>query len=102
MKKIQYYSFDELPPIITIRDLMSVLNIGRNTAYKFVHSGAVRSLRIGRQIRIPKSEIIKLFNDFSVRDNMPDAEPCQEVTTADIERWLTVFRNTDQMKEIMR
>ena len=36
---------------------MPILNIGRNTAYELVRSGKIRSIRIGRQLRIPKDAI---------------------------------------------
>ena len=36
---------------------MPILNIGRNTAYELVRSGKIRSIRIGRRLRIPKDAI---------------------------------------------
>lgn len=41
---------------------MSFLSIGRNTAYKLVKSGEIRSIRIGRQIRIPRQFPIDFLN----------------------------------------
>ena len=52
-----YYSFDELPLTLRVEDLMPILGIGRNTAYELVRSGKIRSIRIGRQLRIPKDAI---------------------------------------------
>ena len=52
-----YHSFDELPLSLRVEDLMPILNIGRNTAYELVRSGKIRSIRIGRQLRIPKDAI---------------------------------------------
>ena len=53
----KYCSFDELPLALRVEDLMPILNIGRNTAYELVRSGQVRSIRIGRQLRIPKDAV---------------------------------------------
>ena len=53
----KYRSFDELPLTLRVGDLMPILNIGRNTAYELVRSGKIRSIRIGRQLRIPKDAI---------------------------------------------
>ena len=53
----KYRSFDELPLTLRVEDLMPILNIGRNTAYELVRSGKIRSIRIGRQLRIPKDAI---------------------------------------------
>ena len=51
------HSFEELPLTLRVEDLMPILGIGRNTAYELVRSGKIRSIRIGRQLRIPKDAI---------------------------------------------
>ena len=53
----KYRSFDELSLTLRVEDLMPILGIGRNTAYELVRSGQIRSIRIGRQLRIPKDAI---------------------------------------------
>ena len=53
----KYRSYDELPLTLRVEDLMPILGIGRNTAYELVRSGKIRSIRIGRQLRIPKDAI---------------------------------------------
>ena len=53
----KYCSFDELPLTLRVEDLMPILNIGRNTAYELVRSGQIQSIRIGKQIRIPKESL---------------------------------------------
>ena len=52
-----YHSYDELPLPHRVEDLMPILDIGRNTAYELVRCGKIRSIRIGRQLRIPKDAI---------------------------------------------
>ena len=52
-----YHSFEELPLTLRVEDLMPILGIGRNTAYELVRSGKIRSIHIGRQLRIPKDAI---------------------------------------------
>jgi excisionase family DNA binding protein len=51
-------SFDNLPLTMRVEDLMPILGIGRNTAYDLVHSGKIFSIRIGRQLRIPREALI--------------------------------------------
>lgn len=51
-------SFDDLPITLHVEDLMPILGIGRNTAYELVRSGQIRSVRIGKQIRVPKNALI--------------------------------------------
>ena len=50
-------SFDDIPLILTVEDLMPILGIGRNTAYDLVRSGQLRCIRIGKQIRILKQDL---------------------------------------------
>ena len=53
-----YHSFDELPLTLRVEDLMPILDIGRNTAYELVRSKQIYSIKIGRQLRIPKQALI--------------------------------------------
>lgn len=54
----KYCSFDELPLTLRVEDLMPILDIGRNTAYELVRSKQIYSVKIGRQLRIPKQALI--------------------------------------------
>ena len=54
----KYRSFDELPLTLRVEDLMPILGIGRNTAYELVRSKQIFSVKIGRQLRIPKQALI--------------------------------------------
>ncbi len=60
-----YHSFDDLPLTLRVEDLMPILGIGRNTAYELVRCGKIRSIRIGRQLRIPKSALIEYLTGAS-------------------------------------
>jgi len=57
-----YRSFDDLPLTLRVEDLMPILGIGRNTAYELVRSRQIKSIRIGRKIRIPKAEVLAFLN----------------------------------------
>ena len=52
-----YRSFDELPLALRVEDLMSILGIGRNTTYELVRSRQIRSVKVGKQIRISKEAL---------------------------------------------
>ena len=54
----KYCSFDDLPLTLRVEDLMPILNIGRNSAYELIQCGKIRSVKIGKQLRIPKQAII--------------------------------------------
>ena len=57
----KYRSLDELPLALRVEDLMPILGIGRNTAYELVCSGQIRSIKIGRQIRVPRDAVVEFL-----------------------------------------
>jgi len=57
-----YRSFDDLPLTLRVEDLMPILGIGRNTAYELVRCGKLHSVRVGKQLRIPKQAIINFLS----------------------------------------
>jgi excisionase family DNA binding protein len=56
---------NNIPLVLSVEMLTSVLDIGRNSAYNLVRSGQIRSVRIGRQIRIPREAVIDFLNGES-------------------------------------
>ena len=48
-----------IPLVMTVPEMAEILHIGRNSAYALVNSGAIRSIRIGRNIRIPQSALLE-------------------------------------------
>ncbi|MCC8356372.1 MAG: helix-turn-helix domain-containing protein [Oscillospiraceae bacterium] len=64
---MQYNDFSDLPFTISVKDLMELLGVSHNTAYNLVRSGAIRSYRIGRQIRIRKSDL-QAYMDRHIAD----------------------------------
>ena len=53
--------FEQYPDVVTIEDVMSMLGIGRNLAYKLVRTGEIRSIKVGRRMIIPKKEIVRFL-----------------------------------------
>ncbi len=50
--------FDEYKDVMTVRQLQDALLIGRTKAYELLNSGEIPSFRSGRQIRIPKKDVL--------------------------------------------
>jgi excisionase family DNA binding protein len=50
-----------LPEVLTVREAAAVLRVGRNQLYQAVGRGELRSVRIGRSIRIPKQALLDLL-----------------------------------------
>ena len=57
--KIMEYESNE---ILTVEDLMELLNIGKNTAYSLLESGEVKAFRIGRMWKIPRKSVYDYIN----------------------------------------
>ncbi len=63
MNKVR--SLDELPVTLRVGDLTAILDIGRNTAYELIRSGRIQSVRVGRQIRISRNEVVRFLSGES-------------------------------------
>ena len=57
----KYRNLHDLPMTLRVEELMPILGIGRNTAYELIRSGQIRSIRIGRQIRIPRDALLEFL-----------------------------------------
>lgn len=44
--------------ILSVEDLCEILSIGKNTAYRLLKSGEIKSVRIGKVYKIPKECLI--------------------------------------------
>ncbi len=71
-------SFDDIPLVLTVEELMPILQVGRNTAFDLVHSGQIRSIRAGRQIRILKHDLRQFLEGGTVTNTTwtDAAAPC--------------------------
>ena len=57
----KYRNLHDLPMTLRVENLIPILGIGRNTAYELIRSGQIRSIRIGRQIRIPRDALLEFL-----------------------------------------
>ena len=60
-------NLENLPITMRLEELMPILGIGRNTAYNLVRSGQIFSIRIGRQLRIPRAALIAFLRGEEFR-----------------------------------
>lgn len=58
---LQYKSISEMPLTLHVEELMPILHIGRNTAYELVRSGKIRSIKVGRQLRISRDAVAEFI-----------------------------------------
>ena len=62
MNKTRYTNYDDLPLMLSVPDVASVLGISRAGAYELVCSDGFPSLRIGSRIVVPKEKFIGWIN----------------------------------------
>ena len=55
-------SFTEYPEILSVRQLRDILQISKPTCYGLLLSNQIESIKIGREYRIPKQNVIKYLN----------------------------------------
>ena len=58
MNQKQYHSLEELPLMMNMTDVASVLGISRAGAYKLAHSADFPAFQIGRSIVVSREKLI--------------------------------------------
>lgn len=53
---------DNVPDVLTVKQLQEVLSIGRNRAYRLLNNGEIPYIKIGKQMRIPKVYLIDFLS----------------------------------------
>ena len=54
--------FGDYDDVVTVCELSKMLRVGRNSAYNIINSGQIIFVKVGNQIRIPKSSVIEFVN----------------------------------------
>lgn len=54
---------ENYPDVLEIKDICSILRIGRKTAYQLLNSGAIPYRRIGRNYKIRKDAVIHYLQE---------------------------------------
>ena len=63
-------SFDELPLVLTVKEVAEVMGVSRVGAYALAHSVDFPAIRIGRRIAVPKAELIKWMERKSLKGDV--------------------------------
>lgn len=54
--------FKDYPDVVSVEQLMEMLQIGQVLAYRIVKSGEIKSRKVGREYKIPKVNVIAYLN----------------------------------------
>ena len=49
----------EYPDVLTTKDLQNILGISGKTVFKLQHSGQIKSIKVGRNFRVPKIYLLQ-------------------------------------------
>lgn len=58
-----FTNYDQLPLILSVKEIAEILCISRNSAYALVRSDQIHSIKIGKQYRVLKDDLIKFIED---------------------------------------
>ena len=65
MKYSEFTSYDELPLLLNVKQVASLLGISDSGAYELIQEDGFPSLRIGKRIVVPKEELRKWISDHT-------------------------------------
>ena len=57
-------SFQDLPLVMTPAEAAQALGIGRNSIYALLRSGELRSIRVGKLIKIPRTALEEYLQGY--------------------------------------
>jgi len=52
---------DEIPSLLTVREVAQLLRIGRSTVYQLLQRGDLTNIRIGRSVRVRLEDLQKFI-----------------------------------------
>lgn len=58
-----YELFSDYPDILSVQQLMELLQIGKVLAYKLIESKKFKAVKIGREYKILKNSVIDFINN---------------------------------------
>lgn len=67
--------FENYDDVVTINEVKEMLKIGKNTAWKLIHSGEIRAFNIGKCVKIPKKSVIDYVTQQTATD-MREVKSC--------------------------
>jgi len=56
--------FKEYPDVLDVKQVSKVLGVSTKTVYRLLREGALDSLKIGREFRVPKVVVMKYIKVF--------------------------------------
>ena len=54
--------FKDYPDVMDVGQVSEILHVSAKTIYGLIRSGALKSLKVGRAFRIPKTNVMRYLN----------------------------------------
>ncbi len=62
---MNYKSFKDIPDILTIPQMCTMLEIGRATAYRLVKEKQIASFKVGKKLHVPKKSVLNYLSKLA-------------------------------------
>jgi excisionase family DNA binding protein len=56
--------FKEYPDVLNVKQVSTLLGVSPKVVYRLLHDGSLGSLKIGREFRVPKVNVMKFVKLF--------------------------------------
>ena len=66
---------ENLPTVLLPSEIQRVLRIGRNSVYEAFHKGEIPHFRVGRSIRVAKSQLLGLLSTVQEKNAVGSDKP---------------------------
>jgi len=63
-KEIYCFVFKEYPDVLDVKQVSKLLGVSTKTVYRLLRSGTLDSLKIGREFRVPKVNVMRYVKVF--------------------------------------
>ena len=61
--------FENYPDVVTVEQVMEMLNLGKNKTYELLMTNKIQHIRVGNRYIIPKKAVIEIFSGLWYNDS---------------------------------
>ena len=63
-QEVYFVVFREYPDVLNVKQVSAILGVSTKVVYRLLSNGSLRSLKVGREFRIPKVNVMKYAKIF--------------------------------------
>ncbi len=65
-RELYQVMFKDYPDVLNVKQVSAALDVSTKVVYRLLRDGAIASLKIGREFRVPKIAVMKYLNVFGL------------------------------------